>query len=757
MEPFSPINTHNSQEKFIIQMNRIKIKDFIQKTNSLIENKELKSAFDSIDSLAEELQNWKITDKLNELRNNYKYMLHYLIEGSDDPEQDKIYNKLIRDTFKLTLDTAEVALTNDSSEIFFEKMRSSSVQSPISLDEFREQVKKRLDTMSLLSLYEEGEEKRNRAKNNSQGYERIISEMFYSIFSAPRANDDTIKEYERFLFDDIIPVDNKNMFISALMLNIIQRFDAKKVLFLLECCTHENMQISIRSITSLTPILQIYINRWHLYPELINRLNLLSDDSFFRRRLLISIIQFIQSRETEKITRKLTEEILPEMMKLSPIIGKKIKMDEWLGETGMDDKNPEWQKILDDAGITDKLQEFSNLQMEGADVFHSTFSNLKSYPFFNEMSNWLLPFNLEHSQLQGFLSENIENKGVIQSITNATFICNSDKYSFCFSIMLMPQEYRKMMSSQLGAESEELKNMRDEEFSIDPYQEEESVCKQYVQDLYRFYKVFPRSNDFIDIFALPLDFHKIDAISSIISDPKNLEKIALYYFEKNHLPEALSAYEMLSDLDSTNSEVWQKIGYCKQLLVDIEGAIEAYLRAELIESNNTWVLRRIAQCYRLLKKPQDALLYYKKLEKLHPEDLNVQLNIGHCFLELKEYEEALKNYFKVEWIDDTNTRVWRSIAWCSFLSHKFDVSQKYYQKVIKDKPTSHDFMNAGHVELALNNVKGAIKYYSESIKTIKNMKSFKALMKGDLVELRLAGVDLKIIPALLDKIEYDLD
>ena len=738
-------------------MNRTKIKDFVKRTNSLIEKKELKNAFDSIGSLAEELQNWKITDRLNELKNNYKYMLHYLIEGSDDPEQDKIYAKLIRDTFKLTIDTAEVALINDSSELFFEKMRLSSVRAPLSLDEFSEQVRKNLDTKSLLTLFEEGEEKRSRTKNNAQEHERAVREMFYSVFSAPRANDDTIKEYERFLKDEIVPVDDKSMFISALMLNIIQRFDAKKVLFLLECCAHENMHISMRSIISLTPILQIYINRWHLYPKLISRLALLSDESFFKRRLLIAIIQFIQSRETEKITRKLTEEILPEMMKLSPIIGKKIKMDEWMGETGMDEKNPEWQKILDDAGITDKLQEFSNLQMQGADVFHSTFSNLKSYPFFNEMNNWFLPFNLEHSQLQGFLTENIENKGVVQSITNATFICNSDKYSFCFSIMMMPEEYRKMMSSQLGAESEELKNMSDEEFSINPYQVEESVCKQYVQDLYRFYKVFPRSNDFIDIFALPLDFHKIEAISTIISDPKNLEKIALYYFEKNHLPQALSAYEMLSDLDSTNSEVWQKIGYCKQQLVDIEGANEAYLHAELIESNNTWVLRRIAQCYRLLKKPEDALLYYKKLEKLHPEDLNIQLNIGHCFLELKEYEEALKNYFKVEWIDDTNTRVWRSIAWCSFLSHKFDVSQRYYQKVIEDKPSSHDFMNAGHVELALNNVKGAIKYYSESIKIIKNMKSFKALMKGDFVELRLAGVDLKIIPALLDKIEYDLE
>ncbi len=737
-------------------MNSIQIRDFIKKTNQLIEKKELKNAFDSISSLTEELNNWKITDKLNELKNNYKYMLHYLIEGSDDPEQEKIYNKLIRDTYKLTIDAAEASLINESSELFFEKMRISSVRSPLSLDEYGDEIKKKVDTRSLLSLFEEGEEKNNRTKNNEKEYERIVSEMFYTIFSAPRANKDSIDAYNRFLYDDIIPINDKSMFISALMLNIMQRFDAEKILFLLECCSHSNMHISMRSIISLTPILQLYHSRWHLYPELISKMELLSDERDFSRRLLIAIIQFIQSRETEKITKKLTEEILPEMMKLSPIIGKKIKMDEWMGETGMDEKNPEWQKILDDAGISDKLEEFSNLQLEGADVFHSTFANLKSYPFFNEMSNWFLPFSLEQSQLQGFISKNADNKGILSSITNASFICNSDKYSFCFSIMMMPEEYRTMMSSQLGAESEQLKSLQDEEMVINPHKEEEAVCKQYVQDLYRFYKVYPRRNDFIDIFAFPLNFHEIEAISPIVSTPKNLEKIALYYFEKNHLSEALSAYEILSEMDTANSEVWEKIGYCKQQLANIDGAIEAYLRAELIDSNNTWVLRRIAQCYRLLKQPKDALLYYKKLEKLHPEDLNVQLNIGHCYLELKEYDKALENYFKVEWIDDTNTRVWRSIAWCSFLSHKFDVSQRYYQKILQNNPTSHDFLNAGHVELALGNMKEAMSYYTETIRKLKNIKSFKALLRGDFKELELSGVDLKIIPALLDKIEYDM-
>ena len=71
-------------------MNSTQIRDFVNRTNVLIEKKELKNAFDSIGNITEELHNWKITDKLNELKNNYKYMLHYHIEGSDDPEQEKI-------------------------------------------------------------------------------------------------------------------------------------------------------------------------------------------------------------------------------------------------------------------------------------------------------------------------------------------------------------------------------------------------------------------------------------------------------------------------------------------------------------------------------------------------------------------------------------------------------------------------------------------------------------------------------------------
>ncbi len=736
-------------------MNYKETQEITAKINRFIEKNELKNAFDEIKKLIENQQNWSLSEKLSELETNYQYMIHYLLEGNKDPEQRKIYHQLLRNTYQLAEDAAENISVQNSPSLFFEKSRLAAVRQPVSVNEYREIIAKQMDTFSFLDLLENGSEKDSRAKLNMQAHERTLQDLFYAVFAAPRADDDLIAAYRELMDDEMIPVNDKGMFVSALTINLLQRFDIKKIGFLLDMCKSEIPAIAVRAIVGIIPVFQQYNPRWELYPEATGRLKLLSDDRVFTRRIMYALIQLIQARETEKITRKLTEEILPEMMKLSPMIGKKINLDEWMGESGIEDKNPEWQKILDDAGLTDKLQEFSDMQLEGADVFHSTFSNLKSYPFFYEMSNWFMPFDAQHSQIQQLFTDKTEGNLLLESMTESPFICNSDKYSFCFSIMMMPEQYRHMMISQLNAEGEEIKKMQEEEFTLKPYQKEEIMCKQYVQDLYRFFKLFPKKADFTDIFELPMNYHQIKAFYPVTMVAENLQRIALYYFEKNHFPEALSAYTTLSSIGKPASEVWQKIGYCRQMLGDIRGALDAYLHGDLIEENNTWALRRIAQCYRLLKQPEKALEYYRKLEKLNPDDLNIQLNIGHCYLELKDYTEALNYYFKVELIDAANTRAWRSIAWCAFLSREFDIAQRYYAQILGKKPNAHDYLNAGHVELCMDNARKAVEFYEQSLNMVKNLKTFTAMLHEDEDELQEAGVNTEILPVILDKIRYD--
>ncbi|MDR1516570.1 MAG: hypothetical protein LBS52_00470 [Dysgonamonadaceae bacterium] len=731
-------------------MERTQIENARAKIESLIEEKRLKEAFAEIKEFLKTRGNWSFSEKMAELETNYNYLIHYFLEGTKDPEYNRIYKQLARDTYTLTDSIVEGLLVQQSPALFFEKLRLSTIRTPVSTEEYQEAIGKQMDTFSFLDLLNDNDEKQSRIQQNSQSHERTVSDFFYSVFSSPRANAEQIAAYRTFVGDGLVPVNDKSVFVSALTMNVLQRFDTRKIEFLLELCENPQPEIALRAITGIIPIAQKHEKQWRLCAEFDNRIRLLSDNPVFTRRFISALIQFIQARETEKITKRLTEEFIPQMMKLSPIIGKKIKLDEWIGESGFDEKNPEWQKILDDAGLTDKLQEFSEMQLKGADVFHSTFANLKSYPFFHEMSNWFLPFDDGHSQVQQLLTDKTEGHSLLKSLIGSPIICNSDKFSFCFSIMIMPEDYRKVMISQLGSESDALKQMQDEELALNPHQNEEVIGKQYIQDLYRFFKLFPRRDEITDIFALPLNYHRLEAFRPIISEARYMEQIALYYFEKNNFAEAREAYESLAETGKTQSETWQKIGYCKQMLGDIEGALKAYLHADLLEENNTWVIRRMAQCHRLLKQPEKALANYRRLEHLNPDDLNVQLNIGHCYLELKQYDEALNNYFKVELLDGQNARAWRSVAWCAFLSRKFDVAQKYYAQIIANKANVHDFLNAGHVELCLGNTKQAVERYCQSLALAGNFETFRSMMEEDVNELQEAGVDTALLPIILD-------
>lgn len=64
-----------------------------------------------------------------------------------------------------------------------------------------------------------------------------------------------------------------------------------------------------------------------------------------------------------------------------------------------DDTNPDWADAIEKSGLGDKLREMNELQLEGADVYMSTFSQLKSYPFFRDISNWFYPFDKQQSDV----------------------------------------------------------------------------------------------------------------------------------------------------------------------------------------------------------------------------------------------------------------------------------------------------------------------------------------------------------------------
>jgi tetratricopeptide (TPR) repeat protein len=158
-----------------------------------------------------------------------------------------------------------------------------------------------------------------------------------------------------------------------------------------------------------------------------------------------------------------------------------------------------------------------------------------------------------------------------------------------------------------------------------------------------------------------------------------------------------------------------------------------------------------------LKRPQEALEYYLRAAALSPDNISIQLHIGHCYLELKNYSEALKCYFKVEYLTDSKEKAWRPIAWCSFLTGKYSEALDYYNKIIETNPNAIDYLNAGHVRLAMGGNKEALNFYRQALSTQgDSIEKFLEAFTADIPDLLQAGVKPENIPILLDCLMYGI-
>jgi hypothetical protein len=114
-------------------------------------------------------------------------MLHYLIEGKKDPEQKRVYNKLIREIYTLAEDAAERLLLQESSSLFFDKMRLMEVRTPISIEEYRAIITKQADTLSFIDLLEDSPEKESRIRQHAITCENTQQDLIYTVAMAPES------------------------------------------------------------------------------------------------------------------------------------------------------------------------------------------------------------------------------------------------------------------------------------------------------------------------------------------------------------------------------------------------------------------------------------------------------------------------------------------------------------------------------------------------------------------------------------------
>lgn len=724
-----------------MELKEIKLKQ--QKITDAVLTGNLSTAFKLIPELAYYSRNASLITELELLEQTYKNILRYSFGYAKDPERDKIYNNLRRQLLELN-DDISAAILDNTTDWFATSLKKEVLLLSQVFPDNSGLVEEMTVEKEFSSLLRQVDSRVRRDQAEELKYSQSLNKIFNLMWLTTNFTETEKGLCQRFFQNQFIPWHDKSIVVSAIFLSALQHFDRGKTDVLFDIYQQDEPQVSQRALVSIVLLLLSFESRLALYPEIIARAKSIINPGIFARQTEQIILQLIRAQETEKVTRKIQDEIIPEVMKLKPEIEEKLKLDELFNKDKTEEKNPDWEQFFGDTPeVYKKLEEFSMMQMDGSDVFMGAFSLLKRFGFFDSMSNWFLPFYKEHSEIEKSVkgvADNFNWNNFFEGIEQAPVMCNSDKYSFCFNLGFMPEMQKSMILEYFNAELGQMKEAFTEDNKHNVSANDKVIFTQYIQDLYRFFKLHPNRMLFTDIFKLSLQVENSKLLLTILEE-KNIRQVAEFYFKKNYFDQAQRLFLLLSH-DEPNFELNEKIGFCLQKSGRYRDAIKYYKQAELLESGKVWLQKKLGYCLRKAGEFDEAIAYYKKVERVEPENLEIQAYLGQLHIDKEEYEEALKYYFKVEYLKPDLAKVQRPIGWCSFLLGKSDQALHYFRKVAESEGQRSDYLNLAHCYWVTGNLSEALENYRKALKqSVSDINWLSNALRKDSIYLKRYGID----------------
>ena len=694
-------------------MEEKQITDIHNRVLSLLGDERLKQAIDLLGTDIDTLQDWNLHTRYTEMQTAYSFMLEYMRRGMPDPDRERLRDELVGKCYILN-DLIAIARTSETSMKVYYQMRRK-YKNLDGLPALHATLKENAANLEVTKALPANECKSVSDKLVKE-HEQLLEKMFAMVWSSTGWSKSDAESVLAVTADSELSINDRATIVGAIMLSATKCFEPIKITTLSHIATGMESLTATRAITALVIILLQYADRIKHYPEIGAMIETLKENPVFMRRVQTIQIQLLRCRETQKIDRKMREEIIPAMMKNPQIRNQKLSID-ILKEIEQDeDKNPEWKEWIDKDEIKGKIEEMAKWQFEGADVYMSTFAQLKTFPFFSSMHNWLRPFDTMVPDIAEIMPRGTEsNKSLLAAICKSPFFCNSDKYSFCFTFKQVPQEQREMLMGQIPDEAEIQAEESDTAAIAANEKRAEIESNQFIQDLYRFFKLSNMRHEFSDPFGMSLNLLESDELASLINSNDAILRTFRYLVEKEYYSEAYKAGKLYERSGECDAQFFQEMGYCLQKERKYNEAIDYYTKADIVKPDTLWTMRHIAQCYRLQGESDKALSYYLLAEELAPENISLLLQTGECLATMKRYEEAFVRFYKVEYLKPGSRRALRAIAWCSFVTGKDNEARSYYSKLQgMPSPATEDYLNAAHIEWVNHNNEKAIELYTKA-------------------------------------------
>ncbi len=658
--------------------------------NTYIISGRIAQAIDLLQAAVVRPSQYAIQARLEQLKENYLSMFTYLHQGVEDKEQDKIILYMKRELLLISEKLYREEQKQISAHKYYHTLKVREAQSGMSLDAI-------LEELSDPTL----------RRDNRTSFDHLVHLLFETLWTSESITNQQMGYLAQ--CDEYIRLTAA----SALTLGLMHYWDLSKVSFICHELEREACSVDyrVRLVFSLFLFLNHYRERLHLYREELQPLmESVVQTPYFKETFLSVWMRYIYAMDTARVA-DLIQNNLPDLLKkvapkLRDVMGDKEELD-WtdLGESD----DPELM------ALETKLRDFGMLEEEGADTMHVSFKDLKGDYFFSDLSSWFLPFDATHGRVVKVLERNESIRTMLPIFEKK--LCDSDIYSFVTTIDKMPSGSNFVVGGMPMDAAQEALQEQVEQSKEAHLSYERSILyatKRYVENFYRFSKLHPDRQQFVDPFDRRYT-PDLPFLSSHVNVDLLLTEGALFLYKKQYYQEALALLLPLSKRQKADSSLFVRMAHCYYFNREYAQAIKAFEHADLIQDIPLSARKKWGQCYRHLGQYAAAIAVYTDLIDRYPERTELLLDLASLLIEEGAYADALPHLYKYEFTSSDPIKARRPIAWSLLLSGDFQRAQGYYEDILRqESPRASDFLNAGYVAYALQKTSEALTLFQKA-------------------------------------------
>lgn len=646
-------------------------------------------------------------DMFNAINDDYRLMLDYYCKGYPDEQRGEVYRQLVRRLYVLVANIDWDIQVADSPYLNSLRKQVQQAGYDWSLPTVRRELEEHVSAVALLE-FEQEHVRQQKSIDLHQRHQQYMNLLFCRILTAGQWKESEGQAFAELLLSPTISLIDQQLLVSAVMLSCMQMFDYEKFHALLTIyCQHADEVVRQRALVGWALAADSSLSA--IYPSLEDEVNAVCRDERCRQEFTELQMQLLYCLEAEKDTQVIQQEIMPELMKgnnLSMTSHGLVEMDEDRLEEILHPEAAEQNMERMEAS----MHRMVDMQKQGADIYFGGFSQMKRFPFFDQVSNWFMPYYADHPAISPIL-QNTRGKKFLNIITRVGAFCDSDKYSFVlgFNQVLgrIPDSMLKLID-----DGEAVPTPVGGEISLEEQQQPAFMRRMYLQDVYRFYRVFPARSHFRNpfrkeqqkpeyiIFANPL-FKKTDLVSNCLEIASFLMKRKLF----------VEAQSVINNYPPNENDVryFLVTGHLNASLNNPVLACAAYREACRLQPDNEKALAGYARLLFRTEQYNEALLQFKTLLQRKPDHRGYCLNTAVCLLHTDGYDEALQLLYRLNYEYPDDLVVLRSLAWGETLSGKYEEALSRYGKIIEKAP--EDLLNNGVCLWLSHDISGAVNLF----------------------------------------------